>query len=398
MSNLLFEQAKPILQHIKSQGYEAYFVGGSVRDYLMNKDIHDIDITTSATPDEIESIFSKTIPIGKAHGTINVLYQDEAYEITTFRTEGDYDDHRRPNDVAFVRDLYEDVKRRDFTMNAIAMDENYHVIDYFHGQQDIAERIITTVGEASERFEEDALRIIRGLRFQAQLAFHIETNTYRAMQQQMSHISFLSIERIVVELKKLVQGQHVSLSFENMKQLKAFTYIPFFQQSNMDSITITEPISFNLFIAIIQVKQSTELSLAQLKISNQEKHTIHALSQLMSEIGELQSKATLKRIVYDYDMKLLLELVTHRTLLEANQIKLPSPLIFNKATLAETAKQLPIDTRKALAVTGKDLLAHLQQPSGPWMKDILRKIELAVIQGEVSNCKTEILEWVDNNV
>lgn len=398
MTNLLFEQAKPILQHIKSHGYEAYFVGGSVRDYLMNKDIHDIDITTSATPDEIEAIFSKTIPIGKAHGTINVLYQDEAYEITTFRTEGDYDDHRRPNDVAFVRDLYEDVKRRDFTMNAIAMDENYQVIDYFHGQQDIAKRIITTVGEASARFEEDALRIIRGLRFQAQLAFHIEANTFSAMQEQITHISFLSIERIVVELKKLIQGQDVSTSFENMKQLNAFQYIPFFSQSNMESVTISEPISFNLFIAIVQVKQPSELSLTQLKISNQEKYTIHSLSQLMLEIGDLQSKATLKRIVYDFDMQLLLELITHRAALEANHIKLPSPLIFNKEILAETAKQLPIHTRKALAITGKDLLDHLQKPSGPWMKEILRKIELAVLQGEVTNCKTEILEWVDNNV
>ena len=161
MTNILFEDAKPIIKKIKEQGFEAYFVGGSVRDYLMNKDIHDIDITTSATPDEIESIFPKTVPIGKEHGTINVLFNNSSYEITTFRTEEEYVNHRKPNGVVFVRDLYEDVKRRDFTINAIAMDEEYTIIDYFNGKADIKAENIKTVGNAEERFEEDALRIIR---------------------------------------------------------------------------------------------------------------------------------------------------------------------------------------------------------------------------------------------
>ena len=152
MTNNLFEKAKPILESLQSHDFQAYFVGGSVRDYIMNKSIHDIDITTSATPDEIESVFEKTIPIGREHGTINVVYKGEQYEVTTFRAEGEYIDHRRPNEVYFVRNLFEDVRRRDFTMNAIAMDMQYQIHDYFNGQQDIIDNIIRTVGNPSERF------------------------------------------------------------------------------------------------------------------------------------------------------------------------------------------------------------------------------------------------------
>ncbi|MFR6534056.1 MAG: CCA tRNA nucleotidyltransferase, partial [Staphylococcus simulans] len=135
MNKDLFLKAAPILNQIQENGFEAYFIGGSVRDYLMNRPIHDIDITTSASPDEIESIFDHTIPIGKEHGTINVVYQNENYEVTTYRAEGEYKDHRRPDEVYFVRDLYKDVERRDFTMNAIAMDTDFTIRDYFGGYE-----------------------------------------------------------------------------------------------------------------------------------------------------------------------------------------------------------------------------------------------------------------------
>ena len=167
----------------------------------MNRHIHDIDITTSAIPDEIESIFEKTIPIGREHGTINVVYQGTNYEVTTFRAEAEYVDHRRPSEVYFVRDLKEDLQRRDFTINAIAMDKNFNIYDYFEGDVALNQHIIKTVGDAKERFKEDALRILRGLRFQSQLNFTIEGDTFEAMKHQIADVEHLSIERIVVELK-----------------------------------------------------------------------------------------------------------------------------------------------------------------------------------------------------
>ena len=254
MDKSLFEQARPILEQIQDNGFEAYYVGGSVRDYVMGRNIHDIDITTSATPDEIESIFSHTIPVGKEHGTINVVFNDENYEVTTFRAEEDYVDHRRPSGVTFVRDLYEDLQRRDFTMNAIAMDTTYKLYDYFDGQQDINNRIIRTVGIAEERFQEDALRMIRCLRFQSQLSFDIATETFEAMHTQMADIKFLSIERIVIELTKLMRGINVEESFNHLKSLKAFNYMPYFEHLDMNQINVTEAIDLELLIAIASVK------------------------------------------------------------------------------------------------------------------------------------------------
>ena len=265
MDKSLFEQARPILEQIQDNGFEAYYVGGSVRDYVMGRNIHDIDITTSATPDEIESIFSHTIPVGKEHGTINVVFNDENYEVTTFRAEEDYVDHRRPSGVTFVRDLYEDLQRRDFTMNAIAMDTAYKLYDYFDGQQDINNRIIRTVGIAEERFQEDALRMIRCLRFQSQLSFDIATETFEAMRTQMADIKFLSIERIVIELTKLMRGINVEESFNHLKSLKAFNYMPYFEHLDMNQINVTEPIDLELLIAIVSVKFDINYSLKAFK-------------------------------------------------------------------------------------------------------------------------------------
>lgn len=167
----LFERAKPILNQIQQHGFEAYYVGGSVRDYLMGREIHDIDITTSATPDEIEDIFDKTIPIGKEHGTINVVYNDENYEVTTFRAEEDYVDHRRPSEVHFVRDLYQDVQRRDFTINAIAMDTNYNTYDYFDGEDDIKAKQIRTVGVAENALKKMHFVLFEVFAFNLSLIF-----------------------------------------------------------------------------------------------------------------------------------------------------------------------------------------------------------------------------------
>ena len=178
MSHEIFEQAKPILKKIQNKGFKAYFVGGSVRDYIMQRPIHDVDITTSATPDEIESIFDKTIPVGKEHGTINVVFQNDNYEITTFRSEDEYIDHRRPSEVYFVRDLYQDVQRRDFTMNAIAMDLNYRLYDYFNGQQDINNRVIRTVGVPSERFQKTRFVSLEDYVFNHNLIFKLIQTHY----------------------------------------------------------------------------------------------------------------------------------------------------------------------------------------------------------------------------
>ncbi|EWT79134.1 CCA-adding enzyme [Staphylococcus aureus H47224] len=398
MDKSLFEQARPILEQIQDNGFEAYYVGGSVRDYVMGRNIHDIDITTSATPDEIESIFSHTIPVGKEHGTINVVFNDENYEVTTFRAEEDYVDHRRPSGVTFVRDLYEDLQRRDFTMNAIAMDTAYKLYDYFDGQQDINNRIIRTVGIAEERFQEDALRMIRCLRFQSQLSFDIAMETFEAMRTQMADIKFLSIERIVIELTKLMRGINVEESFNHLKSLKAFNYMPYFEQLDMNQINVTEPIDLELLIAIVSVKFDINYSLKPLKLSNRQVKDINQYIQIMNALPSIITKEQLKMFVYDYDTNLIKNVMVAADVLKANDIQGHEPLIVNLQTIDETLHRLPMHNRKDMMVNGGVLMAHLNAKNGPWLKDVLRQIEIAIVTGKVSNEETEILKWVDNHV
>lgn len=398
MDKSLFEQARPILEQIQDNGFEAYYVGGSVRDYVMGRNIHDIDITTSATPDEIESSFSHTIPVGKEHGTINVVFNDENYEVTTFRAEEDYVDHRRPSGVTFVRDLYEDLQRRDFTMNAIAMDTAYKLYDYFDGQQDINNRIIRTVGIAEERFQEDALRMIRCLRFQSQLSFDIAMETFEAMRTQMADIKFLSIERIVIELTKLMRGINVEESFNHLKSLKAFNYMQYFEQLDMNQINVTEPIDLELLIAIVSVKFDINYSLKPLKLSNRQVKDINQYIQIMNALPSIITKEQLKMFVYDYDTNLIKNVMVAADVLKANDIQGHEPLIVNLQTIDETLHRLPMHNRKDMMVNGGVLMAHLNAKSGPWLKDVLRQIEIAIVTGKVSNEETEILKWVDNHV
>ncbi|HDJ3124203.1 TPA: CCA tRNA nucleotidyltransferase [Staphylococcus aureus] len=398
MDKSLFEQARPILEQIQDNGFEAYYVGGSVRDYVMGRNIHDIDITTSATPDEIESIFSHTIPVGKEHGTINVVFNDENYEVTTFRAEEDYVNHRRPSGVTFVRDLYEDLQRRDFTMNAIAMDTAYKLYDYFDGQQDINNRIIRTVGIAEERFQEDALRMIRCLRFQSQLSFDIAMETFEAMRTQMADIKFLSIERIVIELTKLMRGINVEESFNHLKSLKAFNYMPYFEQLDMNQINVTEPIDLELLIAIVSVKFDINYSLKPLKLSNRQVKDINQYIQIMNALPSIITKEQLKMFVYDYDTHLIKNVMVAADVLKANDIQGHEPLIVNLQTINETLHRLTMHNRKDMMVNGGVLMAHLNAKSGPWLKDVLRQIEIAIVTGKVSNEETEILKWVDSHV
>ena len=197
------------LYMIEDAGYEGYIVGGCVRDALMEIEPHDYDITTSALPDEVKEVFKeyKVIETGIKHGTVTVLMEGYPLEITTFRVEGEYLDGRRPSSVAFTRNLREDVARRDFTMNAMAMDVRGEVYDYFGGREDLKDGIIRAVGEATTRFEEDALRIMRALRFASVTGFEIEAATAEALFECKEILTRISAERIREELVKLLLGK-----------------------------------------------------------------------------------------------------------------------------------------------------------------------------------------------
>lgn len=201
-------QVERIIERLRQEGFEAYAVGGCVRDTLLGREPGDWDITTSALPQEVKQLFRRTIDTGIQHGTVTVLMDRQGYEVTTYRIDGEYEDGRHPREVAFTSELLEDLKRRDFTINAMAYSHETGIVDAFDGIGDLKQKIIRCVGEARERFEEDALRILRAIRFSAQLDFAIEEQTYHAIARIAPNIARVSKERIQVELTKLLCSVH----------------------------------------------------------------------------------------------------------------------------------------------------------------------------------------------
>ena len=196
--------AKQIIETLESHGHEAYIVGGCVRDMLLERVPEDWDITTSAKPEEVKELFRRTVDTGIEHGTVTVLIGDEGFEVTTYRMDGIYEDHRHPKEVTFTPNLEEDLKRRDFTINAMAYSEKNGLIDLFGGQDDLNNGIIRCVGDPMQRFDEDALRMLRGIRFAGQLLFTIEEETFAAIRELAPTLKNISAERIRAELTKLL--------------------------------------------------------------------------------------------------------------------------------------------------------------------------------------------------
>lgn len=201
---LLPEKVNMIIQTIQAAGFEAYAVGGCVRDSILGREPDDWDITTSAKPEDIKKLFKRTIDTGIEHGTVTVMLGKEGFEVTTYRIDGEYEDSRHPKEVTFTSNLREDLKRRDFTINAMAYNDEVGLVDIFEGISDIEKKVIRCVGDAKERFTEDALRMMRAVRFSAQLGYSIDEGTKEAIKELAPTLQKISAERIQVELVKLV--------------------------------------------------------------------------------------------------------------------------------------------------------------------------------------------------
>lgn len=201
-------QVEWILDELRKHGYEAYAVGGCVRDTLLLRAPGDWDVTTSAKPEEVKAVFGHTIDTGLQHGTVTVMRDHVGYEVTTYRIDGEYEDGRHPKEVAFTSDLKEDLQRRDFTINAMAYSHETGIVDVFGGMEDLKNRTIRCVGTARERFTEDALRLLRAVRFSAQLDFSIEEETWDALSELAPNLAHVSKERIQAELTKILCSAH----------------------------------------------------------------------------------------------------------------------------------------------------------------------------------------------
>lgn len=219
------QKVNNIIKTLNLNGFEGYMVGGCVRDSLLGLTPKDYDITTNAKPEDVINMFPKIIPTGIVHGTVTVLIDKEPFEITTFRIDGEYKDSRRPSEVIFVEDIVKDLSRRDFTINAMAYNDSCGVIDPFNGIDDLNHSCIRCVGISSYRFQEDALRILRAIRFSSQLNFKIHKDTLKAIEENSYLLKNISAERIKDEFSKMVIGPNPSLALTHLISTGAFTYI-----------------------------------------------------------------------------------------------------------------------------------------------------------------------------
>lgn len=383
--------SQKIIETLQQQGFEAYVVGGAVRDIVLGKPATDIDIATSALPEEVKSTFPRSIDVGIAHGTIVVLMDECAIEVTTFRTDGKYVDHRRPTHVTFVRSLEEDMKRRDFTMNAMALTKDEEIIDLFGGKEDIQNGIIRTVGDPNHRFGEDALRMLRAIRFSAQLNFQLEEKTSGAITQNASIIQNISVERITNELQKIWLSAFPINALKEIEKTKIGQWLPGSLNWSPEMWRLFDgnkaAVHGWAFLSLLQNKDKQEKIPSLYRLSNQQKIEIQ---QIVKAVQVREQRSFLTVDLYQF---------SEETLLTAEKfVKILFPTIetTDSTTIVEMKKALPIQSIKELSITGNDLMIWLDKPGGPWLKEMINEIVHAILHKEIDNHPEQIKEWIKN--
>lgn len=387
-----FQKALPILTKIKEAGYEAYFVGGSVRDVLLERPIHDVDIATSSYPEETKAIFNRTVDVGIEHGTVLVLENGGEYEITTFRTEDVYVDYRRPSQVSFVRSLEEDLKRRDFTVNALALDENGQVIDKFRGLIDLKQKRLRAVGKAEERFEEDALRIMRGFRFAASLDFDIEATTFEAMRSHSPLLEKISVERSFTEFDRLLMAPHWRKGISAMIACQAYDYLPGLKQqeaglnhlivSLKDNFTFSDYHQAWAYVMISLAIEDPKSFLKAWKTSNDFQRYV---TKLIALYRIRQERSFEKLDIYQYGKEMA-------SLVEG--LRKAQSLSVDMDHIEALDQALAIHNKYDIVLNGSHLIKDFGMKPGPQLGLMLEKVELAIVEGRLDNDFTTIEAFV----
>ncbi len=384
-----FTEALPILQKLNKAGYEAYFVGGSVRDTLLNRPIHDVDIATSAYPAEVKALFNRTVDTGIEHGTVMVLDHGTGYEVTTFRTESGYQDFRRPDKVTFVRSLKEDLKRRDFTINALAMSADGKITDLFGGIADMKKKIIRAVGMADKRFHEDALRMMRAIRFASQLDFVVEDNTLTGIKDNHMLLRKIAVERCHTEFVKMMLGADPSMGLKMMIETELFLAMPGFENQK---VGLEKLMSQSLKLkneaqvwAIIAFYFELNISQTQKLLRNWKSSV-----KLIKEVT----------LTYQVLLKIANNQVNDFDLFEAQEVGVKNAvdlISYTDSTLdgdkiVQRFKRLPITEAKQLKISGGELIKQKVLSPSPLLGEILKILVKQVVQGKVVNQKDQLIE------
>lgn len=381
------EHVNRILDRLMGAGFDAYVVGGSLRDALLGKEAHDWDVTSAATPDEVMALFSDmhVIPTGLKHGTVTVVSDGDPIEITTFRTDGEYTDSRHPKSVSFAKTVEDDLSRRDFTVNAMAYNERRGLVDIFGGKEDLSRRVIRCVGDPEKRFSEDALRIMRAFRFSSQLNFEIDPGTLSAAHSMSDGLKNIARERIGSEFLRLVEG--VAPQKALLKMGEILTYV------------IDETLDTQRFGQVEMLERDAILRLAFLLCGASDEKIISASHSLRLSSKQAQKLKKLTSPPTEKELKDLTPSRARRILaaygenaIGAAQI---SVLLYGADTeaveiLRRIEAENPCLTLGDLAVNGSDLIKE-KIASGKDVGEVLSRLLDAVIEEPELNEKEKLL-------
>lgn len=428
------DDAKYLMELLLYAGYEAYVVGGCVRDSFLGEIPHDWDICTNALPEQMHEVFKNmhTIDTGLKHGTLTVVLNGVSYEVTTYRKDGDYSDHRHPDSVEFVGNLKDDLSRRDFTINAMAADIDGNVVDLFDGKQDLYKQTIRCVGKADERFQEDALRILRALRFSSRLGFVIDDKTYEAMCKNKMLLQDVSAERVAKELSDILMGDHCFMILRFCHEILSVCVPEIapavgFQQHNPHHIydvwnhtasaITTAPKDLYIRLALLYhdlgkpqcftmengighfyghaavSKEIAEKSLRNLRFDNK---TIEYVTQLVESHDRTiePRKPVIRRCLNKFGKEQFVRLLYVKKADYEAQINTgyEDRLQMDKIleVMAEIEQQKDCFTLKDLAVNGNDLM-EIGIPAGKMIGKILNQLLEMVMDGQIENAKTQLL-------
>lgn len=382
------EKIEYVINTLLKNGYEAYIVGGCVRDMLLGKTPFDFDVTTSATPEEVMNLFEKTVPTGIKHGTVTVIIEKEPIEVTTFRSESEYNDNRHPESVSFIKNIEGDLSRRDFTVNALAFNNSKGIIDCYGGIKDLENRILRAVGEPQKRFSEDALRILRLFRFASTLEFTCEEETLNWALRLSHNLENISRERIFTELKKSVSGK----SFRIFEHLINANGLEFLGINQIPDFEVVKKCRHNpnlaLFAFLYLCKSDISTVLGELKTSNNIKKYCETLLKLL-DLPYPESKAELKKLLCIANSEILNDYLDFKNFAFGVNTEIQKTLLEEIITQKEpyliSHLEINGEILKNLGITGKR--------SG----NILKLLQKEVILNPKNNTKEKLTEYIKEN-
>lgn len=358
----MLETAKQVLDIINMNGYKAYMVGGFVRDYLLGIESNDIDITTNATPKQLQGIFQDLDVSSLEYGSVTLMVNKIRFEITTFRKEVQYVDHRRPLEVEYIDDLYQDLQRRDFTINTICMDKNLEIIDFLNGREDLENKVVKTVGDANKKLEEDSLRILRAIRFSTNLGFDLDSNLKLAIDRNKHLLKTLSYHRKKQELDKVFASKNVKLGIDLL--------LRFHLDKELELERLKDIKNTDSLISVWSVLNVVDIY----PFNSSEKELITSINEVLN-LNNLDP-----RVLYDYG--LYVNSV-------AGAIK-----GMDKKKITEAYNHLKIHSKKELAITSAEIMKILKKEPGEYLTKIYQDIENQVLYGNLDNQNVKIKEYI----